>query len=299
MSFAAFKRAHRISRPQGCGQGHPQTRSHNLESSIPAPGVKAGVWDSHQTWCTHRRQTESAAEAQVVGRERRRRGRGEAGGWQTESITKSESEMFLSRICTIHSNCMSLIDQLSSFCRLFFSLSFCLSCHSLPSAIQEKKTVINRPPGSPWYRYSEIQPWWGKSKDCRCARNCPQLFLQQPPNHSKCQHIQGDLRYADVLWTSDGNQNIMREAKKKWPLRQDSLNKTKPNPYLNVWARRGFTFEQSCSNMHYLHSVQLPSHCGLSKQYSSPIQPPLPKTSTQISLSLASYKDLSMNEGLC
>lgn len=52
--------------------------------------------------------------------------------------------------------------------------------------------------------------------------------------------------------------------------------------------------------MHYLHSVQLPSHYGLGKQYSSPTLPPLPKkTSTQISLSLASYKDLSMNEGLC
>lgn len=53
--------------------------------------------------------------------------------------------------------------------------------------------------------------------------------------------------------------------------------------------------------MHYLHSVQLPSHYGLGKQYSSPTLPPSTKkkTSTQISLSLASYKDLSVNEGLC
>lgn len=64
---------------------------------------------------------------------------------------------------------------------------------------------------------------------------------------------------------------------KNWPLRHHSLNTTKPNAYLNVWGRRGFTLEQSCSNMHYLHSVQLPSHCGLGKQYSSPILPPAPK----------------------
>lgn len=55
--------------------------------------------------------------------------------------------------------------------------------------------------------------------------------------------------------------------------------------------------------MSYLHRVQLPSHCGLDKQYNPPAPPILPppakKTSTQISLSLASYKDLSMNEGLC
>lgn len=72
------------------------------------------------------------------------------------------------------------------------------------------------------------------------------------------------------------------KKKKNWPLRHRSLNKkkkkkTKPNAYLNVWGRRGFTSEQSCSNMRYLHSVQLPSHCGLGKQYSSPILPPPPK----------------------
>lgn len=79
-----------------------------------------------------------------------------------------------------------------------------------------------------------------------------------------------------------------------------SQNKTKPSAYLNVWGRRGFTLEQSYSNMRYLHSVQLPSHCGLGKQCRSPTLPPLPKkTSAQISLSLASYKDLSMNEGFC
>lgn len=82
----------------------------------------------------------------------------------------------------------------------------------------------------------------------------------------------------DALCTSDGKQNGTREsAKKNWPLRHRSLNKTKPNAYLNVWGRRGFTLEQSCSNMRCLHSVQLPSHCGLGKQYSSPMLPPPPK----------------------
>lgn len=79
------------------------------------------------------------------------------------------------------------------------------------------------------------------------------------------------------LCSSDGKQNAMSESQKNWPLRHRSLNETKPNAYLNVWGRRGFTLERSCSNMRYLHSVQLPSHCGLGKQYSSPILPPPPK----------------------
>lgn len=105
---------------------------------------------------------------------------------------------------------------------------------------------------------------------------------------------------SDVLCSPDGEESGRRECQENWPLKRRRLNKTKPSAYLNVWGRRGFTSEQSCSNMRYLHSVQLPSHCGLGKQYSSPTLPPLPKkTSTQISLSLASYKDLSMNEGFC
>lgn len=82
---------------------------------------------------------------------------------------------------------------------------------------------------------------------------------------------------SDASCSSDGKQNGIRECQENWPLKHRSLNKTKPNAYLNVWGRRGFTLEQSCSNMRYLHSVQLPSHCGLSKQYSSPILPPPPK----------------------
>lgn len=82
---------------------------------------------------------------------------------------------------------------------------------------------------------------------------------------------------SDALCSSDGKENGMRECQENWPLKHCTLNKTKPNAYLNVWGRRGFTLEQSCSNMRYLHSVQLPSHCGLGKQYSSPILPPPPK----------------------
>lgn len=54
-------------------------------------------------------------------------------------------------------------------------------------------------------------------------------------------------------------------------------NKTKPSAYLNVWDIRGFTLEQSYSNMRYLHSVQLPSHCGLGKQCRSPQSAPSTK----------------------
>lgn len=81
--------------------------------------------------------------------------------------------------------------------------------------------------------------------------------------------------------------------------------KTEAVAYLNILGRRGFALERRRSEMHYLHRVQLPSHCGLGKQYKSPNSAPSTKkkkkkkTSTQISLSLASYKDLSMNESLC
>lgn len=54
--------------------------------------------------------------------------------------------------------------------------------------------------------------------------------------------------------------------------------------------------------MRYLHSVQLPSHCGLDKQYTSPQPAPCQKkkkASTQISLSLATYKDQSINASFC
>lgn len=82
----------------------------------------------------------------------------------------------------------------------------------------------------------------------------------------------------DVSCSSDGKQNGSKGSQKNWPLRHCALNKkTKLNSYLNVWGRRGFTLEPSCSNMRYLHSVQLPSHCGLGKQYGSPILPPPPK----------------------
>lgn len=92
-----------------------------------------------------------------------------------------------------------------------------------------------------------------------------------------CNSMQIPPDASDVLCSPDGEESGRRECQENWPLKQRRLNKTKPSAYLNVWGRRGFTSEQSCSNMRYLHSVQLPSHCGLGKQYSSPTLPPLPK----------------------
>lgn len=117
-----------------------------------------------------------------------------------------------------------------------------------------------------------------------------ELFLnEQNSLHHFCRYEHGFYNYPksfltpeypvcfNVLCSSDRERNGMSKSQKYWPLRHCSLNKTKPNAYRNVWGRRGFTLEQSCSNMRYLHNVQLPSHCGLVKQYSSPILPPPPK----------------------
>lgn len=120
------------------------------------------------------------------------------------------------------------------------------------------------------------------------------ISLQEHANPSQCQR-----RATQRLMVKRASGG--RVPRKLTVKNSVSRSKTKPSAYLNVWGRRGFTLRQRCSNMRYLHSVQLPSHCGLGKQCGSPTLPPLPKkkTSAQISLSLASYKDLSMNEGFC
>lgn len=139
-----------------------------------------------------------------------------------------------------------------------FSIVF--FCHSLRSAIQWEKNVTTIPIITPADTGSD-------------KLNCCKIRIAQ----CLCNSMQILPDASDVLCSSDGKENGMRECQENWPLKHCSLNKTKPNAYLNVWGRRGFTLEQSCSNMRYLHSVQLPSHCGLGKQYSSPILPPPPK----------------------
>lgn len=161
---------------------------------------------------------------------------------------------------------------------------FFFPSHSLQSSIQQGKNLITLSP-------SIVSP--------ADTRNDKLNYCKIGIAQYLCNSMQILPGAIEVLCSADGKENGLWECQKNWPLKHCSLNKTKPNAYLNIWGRRGFTLEQSCSNIRYLHSVQLPSHCGLGKQYSSPILPPPPKTSTQISLSLASYKDPSMNEGLC
>lgn len=78
---------------------------------------------------------------------------------------------------------------------------------------------------------------------------------------------------SDVLCSGKARASGRRVPRKLTVKNSVSRNKTKPSAYLNVWGRRGFTLEQSYSNMRYLHSVQLPSHCGLGKQCCSPTLP--------------------------
>lgn len=79
------------------------------------------------------------------------------------------------------------------------------------------------------------------------------------------------------------------------------MNKTKPCAYLKVWSRGGLYFGaellkyalfEQCTTSQLLRIRQT-----IQLLYTPPSEKK--KTSTQISLSLAIYKDLSMNESLC